>query len=325
MRQNHNLVCTLRVAVAALLFLWAAPAGAHLQAASPSEGLSYLPEYVNTVLHVDVQRALRSPLFARLLALPGFQQEFERATRTLGVDPRHDVSELLAGGKAGQGPPVVLLRGPSLREKAMAFLERQPGMTSQSEIYRGLEILSINGPQAGPASAVAFFDSGLVGLGERDGLKAVVDVRTGAAPSALNNGRLVGLIGHINPSDTFWMATTQPIQSMPPLPLKELQALPVNPSKLQQVVLSGNLDFALAGKVHGIFEDADSAKSLAGLLQGFLALARLRGNQTPAEARALLEGLSVEEQPARVVLSINIPYTAVDEVLAKGRQTHTVR
>lgn len=286
------------------------------KATAPSQGLAYFPEGIHMVVHIDVHRALNSPLFSRLFSDPHFFRDYSRFMQETGIDPRQDISEALVGGGANQG--LLLVRGPLLREKVYAFLGRNQDVKSQymkTEDYKGYSLLLSSGRSA--PSAV-FLEEDLLALGDRKMLESGIDTRVGAAPSLLQNNQIVNLLSAIPQSTTFWLVGINPQGNLPPIP--PLRALEKTGAKLRSVVMSGNLDVAVSAKVRGFFDDNQTAQQVASVSQGLIALSKLQGGPRPAELQQLLEGVAIESYQNQAILSLQIPYSFIDQMMRK----HTV-
>src|SRR5262249_32848002 len=147
-----------------------------------------------------------SPLIRRFLSEPDALSKMEMFVKEVGLDPRHDISEVLLGGKEAGPGPGIFVRGGLFRGKLQAFISRKKDLQVETQTYKGLDILT---PRAhGGQPSLVFFDDNLLGFGERRTLESVIDVHQGAASSLLNNSKMMGLLSTINQSDTIWLAST---------------------------------------------------------------------------------------------------------------------
>lgn len=290
-----------------------------VKATAQTTGLAYLPEDSDLVVHVNVNRALNSPLFSRLLSSPDALNKLEMFIREVGLDPRQDISEVLVGGKTPGAEPVLFVRGPLLRDKINEYIRRKSEISVEMENYKGLDLLKFS---QNSRDALVFLDSNLLGVGPRKSVESAIDVFSGATPSVLNNSKMMGLISQVNQGDTFWLATTNGHFSMPPV--KQLSQWPLAKAKIDNLVVSGNLDSAVSGKILGFFEDAEAAKDFAAMSRGLLAFGRMQNPQF-TELMQVLDGLRIEDYRNQVTLSVQIPYNVLEPLLNRHNQVINIR
>jgi hypothetical protein len=87
---------------------------------------------------------------------------------------------------------------------------------------------------------------------------------------------------------------------------------------LQSLTVTGDLDPEISLQVAGDAKDEPSAKNLADVVRGFVALMSLQAQQKP-ELQQLASAVTVATEQSRVLVSARIPYEMLDALQPKAR------
>ena len=276
------------------------------------EALSYLPANSQAIFGMNVQKFVSSPAFTKFEDKHGkqFANNLAEFISKTGVDPRRDLSYIVAGGRAldGRGEAVIVASGHFDSVKITDYINSH-SPTIRAD-YKGIIVLV---PAADKDSkinkAVAFLTNSELALGEFEAVKAVIDVHAGSAPGVVTNTTLGPLLAGLNPDEMFWFAGD---------PASILSKAPTNTpfgtsiSAIQNVVGTLNLTDVVSGKIIATARDEDSARKLADVVRGLVALGQLasENNQTLGE---LMKGVNVVQSKNQISLGISFSIDLLDK------------
>lgn len=276
------------------------------------EALSYLPANSQAIFGMNVQKFVSSPAFTKFEDKHGkqFANNLAEFITKTGVDPRRDLTYIVAGGRAldGKGEAVIVASGQFDSVKITDYINSH-GATVRAD-YKGITVLV---PAADKDSklnkAVAFLTSSEIALGELEAVKGVIDVHAGSAPGVITNTTLGPLLAALNPDEMFWFAGD---------PASILSKAPANTpfgssiSAIQNVVGTLNLTDIVSGKITATARDEDSARKLADVVRGLVALGQLASehDQTLGE---LMKGVSVAQSKNQISLAISFSIDLLDK------------
>jgi len=279
------------------------------------EAVGYLPQDAQGVFGANVQKFVASPAFARFEQKQGntIAHDLGEFTARTGVDPKKDIHYVIAAGHAAQqrGRGAAIAVGTFNTAAITAFIESH--VTPIKVDYKGTTVLMI--PEKDGSSiekGVAFIKESEIALGDLESLKAVLDVRAGAAPSIEANPTLGPLLRNLNPDEMFWFAgDAAAVLSKAPQKTPFADSI----SALETVVGTLDLTDAVAGKLTLTARDEEAARKLTDVLRGFVALGQLAGEHKP-EIAELLRGVSVAQDKKLIRVVVNVPYDVIDRLEA---------
>jgi hypothetical protein len=277
------------------------------------EAVAYLPAESHAVFGMNVRKFVDSPVYAKFeekhgQRIAGDLADFIAKT---GVDPRRDLSYVVAAGRAvdDKGKGVIIAVGRFNTAAITSYIHTH--VVPIRVDYKGTQVLMFpekNGTEV--EKGVAYLSESEIALGDLESLKEVIDVRSGASPGILSNATLAPMVKALNPEEMFWFAgdaATILAEAPGNMPFADSIA------SVQTVMGTINVTDAVNGRITATAKDEDSARKLADVARGFVALGQLAGNQQP-DITELLKGISVTQDRNAVRLVVNIPLDLLEKL-----------
>jgi hypothetical protein len=293
----------------------------------PGEAL-ILPADARFVMGFDVKRFTASPFYARFASQQGMRpdalRELEEET---GLNPARDVDQIIVAGQGGGGRSgLVLALGRFDLYKLGRAIETGKAKATSTN-HEGVTVYAFNaaGREGG---AIGFLDEHALLLGPKDRVLAAISSRTRGETPLKGNAALLALVEKVRPGSTFWMVGDQSLlKDMPttiPAPgglaSKEASAgegASITLPALRSVTLTGDLDPQVTLGIVGEAADEPSARNLADVVRGLVALLSLQAQQKP-ELAQLASAVSVATEANRVLVNARIPYEMLDALQKKA-------
>ena len=243
-----------------------------------------------------------------------------------GFDPTRDVSELLfaSNGGPGQHEGIVIARG-VFDPVRIATAMRARGAVGAN--FMGTDIYS--GPSAGKngnQGGIAFLDATTAVMGDLDSVKGAITRRGGGnAPSS----DLLAKVSAISGQYDFWFATLVPLSNFAgAIPDRNLSGAMQNGNVFQAITeTSGGLRFGsnIQFTADAVTRSDKDATALADVLRFFASLIQ-NNQQAPSQVAALANTLTLDTTGNVTHLSLSIPESQLEQMLAQGReQAHVGR
>jgi hypothetical protein len=307
--------------VAGIGALWLNPARAAVGPMS-AEAL-VLPADARFVMGFDVKRFTSSPFYARYATQRGMRpdalRELEEKT---GINPARDVDQIVIAGTGGTGAGsmgLALVRGRFDLYKLGRTLETEGKVEGYSHDGATVYAFKADGK---PAMAIAFLDEGSLVFGQKARVEAAVSSRTRGEAPFRKNTVLMALAEKVRPGSTFWMVGDQSLLAgMPtsvPAPGASADGAAISLPALKSLTVTGDLDPQVSLSVTGEATDELSAKNLADVVRGFVAIMSLQAQQKP-ELSQLASAVTVATQANQVLVSARIPYELLDALEPKAK------
>jgi len=283
----------------------------------PAEGL-VLPADARFVMGVDVKRLTASPLYKKQRSMrPDSFRDLEAKT---GVNPERDVDTLLvAGGSKDQG--LALFVGTFDRSRLARIIETEKkGQVTWKDV-QGTTVYLFHEGEKG-AGAAAFLDDRRVVVGSAAAVEAAVAANAQGGAGLKGNAAITGLLERVKPGSTFWMVGDQTLLANLPksVPMGGNESTVTLPT-LKSLVVSGDLEPVVSVAIIGDAADEPSAKNLADVVRGLVAMVSMQGSQKP-ELKQLASAVSVTTEASRVQVNARIPYELI-EALSPQRAATT--
>ncbi|NWG14264.1 MAG: hypothetical protein HXY20_12085 [Acidobacteria bacterium] len=276
----------------------------------------YLPADSHAVFGMNVQKFVKSPIFARFEEKHGEQigKDLAEFTARTGVDPRKDIDYVVAAGKPGAergGNGVVIAVGRFSTAAITNFINAHASPIRVD--YKHATVYMIPEKEGSAVEkGLAFLTDSEIALGDLESLKAVLDVREDPAKGIGSNAALAPLLDALNPDEMFWFAGD---------PSTVLSRAPKNTplggglNTIKQVYGTLNLTDAVSGKISVTATDKEAAGKLADIARGLVALGQLAGDRAP-EIAELMKGIAVTQDLEKntVLLSVNFPFELIERL-----------
>jgi hypothetical protein len=273
---------------------------------------SIVPEGARWVAHLDMEKFVATKLYEYLEKDGRFEIKSRDLNRWLKIDVPKDVTGLtIFGLELGEKQAVFAVAGKFDKAGLLALLALDEG---HKEIpYGGFTLYSTGSDEYG-----AFVNDGLIVFSEsREAIEKVLDTAGGKAKN-FSSSKLNAAFKDVS-SGTFLSGVVENLAGLG----KE-----INQSKF---VEKAGLMFFLAQekqdnlqvRVQVTADSPESAKDMADIAQGLIALARLGQGEGPrAVPASLVEGLHVKLEGKTVRLELDIPSRDVANMAAHGRGLH---
>jgi hypothetical protein len=260
-----------------------------------TEVIGMFPENVGEFAYADMKSARQYAWFPQLREqlLPSRFRQFEQFLISAGVDPNSQVDELAWGAirspKNGGEQIVGIALGsfaPSASEDR--FKQQKLPMIT----IKGYNLYAY-GSGAGPSDILfTFIDANTAAFGQRAALEQLINVRSGAAQSLLDNNQLSPLISEANGNGIIWAVldksyTHLAIHQLIPQAAQFPQAAPII-NRMQAMTIDIQADSGVDAQFQAVCSSPDDANLLAAGLQGALMLRRYQeAKANPDLANAL--------------------------------------
>jgi hypothetical protein len=285
------------------------------------EVIHYLPAGSQAVFGMNVQKFIQSPVYQRVQARhgDGIGQDLQDFIAKTGVDPRRDVRYIVGAGRAGtvKGDGVVIAVG-SFNTAAITSYINTKGAPIEVPYKKGKVLMIPESDGNKLEKGIAFLSESEIALGDLESLKQVLDIQAGdaAGVDSTNVGRL---LQSVNLGEMFWFAGDAPaIASKAPT-----TPLTAQLSAIQTIYGTLDLTDEVRGKLTATAKDLDSAKNLAAVINGFVALGKLAAqNASNTELKDLLPQimLNVEQDGQKLNVTMNFPLDVLDKLQQMKRQ-----
>lgn len=293
----------------------------------PAEGLS-LPADTRFVMGFDMKRFVASPFYSRYAAKekPQHMKALAELEEKTGINAERDIDTVVVAGRGGANsgePGVVLVSGRFDRHKLARAIETEHnGVTWKSVEGETVYMLDEDQKRKG-TGAVAFLDENTLALGNLSAVEEIITNRSRGAATLESNAKMLDLVRQVRTGAAFWMVGDK--SALGQLPGGQAtQGGPgpgFNLPALESVIVVADLDPAVSVEFTGTATDAASAKNLADVFRGFLAMASLQAAQKP-ELKELSTAVSVTQDQNKVLVNARLPYELLDALQPKkARQT----
>ena len=232
--------------------------------------LALVTPEARVLIGVQVTQGAAAPFGQYILARTQLDDaKLQAVMASIGLDPIHDLQEILAVASTDTKAAIVLGRGTFQPTKIAAAAAASGGVTIQ---YRGFTVILLAPAGQG---AVAFLDSSIAAMGNQTAVQAAIDRRLSGAVFA---GPLAQKAQLISADNQVWFATVTPLSDFLSAKTADPNVGALFQSNLLQSVqqASGGLSFGAINvtmaveAVTGSDGDAQSLSNVLNFLVGFL-------------------------------------------------------
>jgi hypothetical protein len=297
------------VSVIATALGWAATMTIPAPTITPDEStLKYFPPETQGIAFADIAALRNAPLVqdalnkGQSLVMPPGISEFAEQT---GFDVQRDLDRVTIG-KISARERLVVANARYDRFKAEQFL-RAKG--KEPEIYLGRSVY-YDGD-----GAVTFLD-GVVLFGTANSVKTAIDRMTYPGSIQIRND-LLEAIQTIDSGNQVWGVGSFSPEDLPAGGVRNSGPAAEILKSLQGGTYQMRIDRDVHARATGSFADADSAKNLADMGRGLIALAKIQVAKQQPDLLHLLDGIQVSSNGSSVIAEIDEP----GDLLMKLRPT----
>jgi hypothetical protein len=292
-------------------------AGVSAQTGSMGPSLAFVPQGASLIGYLDMKSVGSSPLAESWSEETRERTPFEaldEIEESTGIDILNDVDSLTFAAGPGSGkhePWGIAVAGafdrPLLVEKLKAHKA-----DVETSTYAGTDLYLVgSGTQS---TAMAQPDDSTLLVGEPFFVREMLDAGSGAKPSATGNLESWGY-GDFQ-GDAFWFAGT------PPDVVHGLVGQGKDKESLRSFAVTGRLDADLVLRARGQAVDSKTARELADVVRGLVALGRLQQDSSPRGAALgkMMESVSVELVGETIDVNLEVAYDSIRELLQSHRK-----
>ena len=294
------------------LIAWATglPVLAALGSTGPDE-LAFVPADARMVAYADVREVMNSPFHDRVKQFDGTARANPDSLEArTGISLETDIDHVLVMSTPSPLPPrgasipagsLMIARGRFDVTRIEGLMRQQGG---QPEEYHGVRVVAIR--QDAHDAAMAFPEAGLILFGTGDAVRNGIDTKAGTHAAIRGNDDFMKLVDQVD-AGTAWSVAKMdalPGTALPPAVAGQLP--PIN-----WLAMSGHFDTGMHGFLRAEARDAESAKNLRDVVQGFVALMKLQGTRQP-EYKGFFDSLALTADGNAVSLSFDLPAATID-------------
>jgi hypothetical protein len=284
------------VSILATALGWAGTMTIPAATVAPDEAtLKYFPPETQSIAFVDVAALRNAPLVQDALKSGQFQtpQNFQEIIDKTGFDIRRDLDTVTVGS-INTRERLIVANAHYDKLKVEQFL-RDSG--NSFETYLGRDIYRVGDGEVALVDNIVLFGTG-------NALKSAIDRITYPGPSQIGSD-LLDAIKTIEAGNQIWAVSNAPQQTMLPPGINE--STPA--VKILKTVRGGKYQMRIDRDVHARatanFVDAESARNLADMARGFIAVTKLQIAKQQPDFLPVLDGIQVSNSGSSVVAQID--------------------
>ncbi len=282
--------------------------------------IGMFPKEVGEFAYADLKSARKFPWFTQFRdqVLPSRFREFEKFLASAGIDPDTQVDELAWASTS-------MVKGAAEELVGVALGSFNPSTSEDRFKQQKLPMFDIHGYHvyafgsgSGPGDIFfTFVDANTAAFGHRAALEKMIDVRTGAAESLLNNDLLFPLINEANGSGTIWAVMDQDythlgVQQLLPQ-MSQFPQATVMIQHLRAMTVSVSTENSVDAQLQLLCASTDDANLLGAALQAGILYRRYQQSQSQPELAGALDQVRVTPTGDR--LKIDLPLSQ-DQLLS---------
>jgi len=284
---------------------------------SVPKAVRWLPAGSQAVFGMNVKKFIDSPFYKHIEAKRGdrMDADLQDFIAKTGVDPQKDLDYILAAGRTAnqtKGEGVAIAVG-NFNTAAISTFINTKGAPIEVPYKKGKVLMIPESDGNKLEKGIAYLSEKEIALGDLESLKQVLDIQAGDA-AGIDTTNLGQLLRSVDPQEMFWFAgDATAVMAKAPVNTP----LGSNLSSLQTIF--GTLDLAevVNGKITARAKDSQSAKKLADVVRGFVALGQLAASNAQNGEFANLVGqitLQVDSTEDMVHVNLSFPASLIDQM-----------
>ncbi len=296
-----------------------AGAGAGFQSGTVSPLFDFVPEGASLIGYVDLRLVASSPLAESWSEGMRDRTPLDEIEESTGIDLLNDVDSLTLAVGAGSAKPErwgIAVAGDFDRDRLIEKISTRESAVETSR-YAGSDLYLIR--SGTEATAVAQPDDSTLLVGEPAYVREMLDA--GAGKKAFAKGNLESWGYGDFAGETFWLA------GAPPDFVKGFVDRGGENPSLRSFAVTGRLETDLILRARGRAADPKTAKELADVVRGLVALGRLRQDSSRESAilGEMAQSVSVELADEAIDVSLLVPYDSIRQLLSSQREKASAR
>jgi hypothetical protein len=283
--------------------------------------LKYVPGDAVVVAYANVADVMHSEFRQRMKQVEPAEakgrEEFQTQT---GINIETDIDRVVAcvmPGTGGAEKNALVLVSGRFDEPRLAALAREHDGTEED--YQGRRLYSMKPHGAEQATgAMTFIKSDLVAVGSKTAVQHTIDVTLGkgTAGNVTSNPDLMKMIQAVDNGNAWAVGRFDVLANQVKLPDQYAKQVPA----ITWFSASGRVNGGVSGTVSVEAKDADAAKNLSDVVNGFIALAKLQtGPTAKPEMQEALKSLQLMVNDKTVAVSFSISPDMLDILKSRAR------
>ncbi len=306
-----------------MLFCGKKPEASKAMESKTEDLLKFIPGETKGVIFLDMHRIMTTEMANKLIKEDKNYKKYEEFIQKTGIDPQKDVYFVAVslGGELGEkknmeGAGVVNLKYKKetllslIREKA-----EEEGQAVLEEDYNGITVYGIKEEEDEDEGHFSFLDDSHLVVGNRNGVKSVLDVIQKKRQNVFKNQALSDLIQKTNKNAMLWGAILFP-------PAAREEAASKNPMLQNLKDISATSFFfdyknkAIDLEINLMSSDETKNKQIADLLNGFKAMGGMAAAEKP-EVGELMNKIQIQALKDQIKVTASIPEALIDKLKEK--------
>jgi hypothetical protein len=288
-------------------------------------GLASFPADTQQVAYSNFAQLRSSPDYPQIRQHVLYQQlrGFQGFLRSMGVDPEKDVDEVMLGwrGESLSGPGSFGLAAGRFESDKVREFFTQTQLPVQS--YAGFDLFAFGSGADATDTFFTFVDSSLAAFGRLRDLKALLDVRQGAADALDTNQTFRGYEAELEATAPQWGILTGKAAANVASPwlsggMKSTLDMTAFLAPVQAVLYRVEWDGGFTAHIAVLCKTAESAGGLFKLLNILKSAPVFSASGSGSGSASLLQNLDARQNGSRLELSASGPADALDQVLKVG-------
>ncbi len=295
-------------------------------AAQTNDMLSLLPADALGVLFIDFHRIMSIEAVAEMIKEEEDKednQKYQEFIEKTGIDPQEDIYSIAVSASKGEGKEIktvsVVINLKYNRETLFPLIKEN--MEEEEELtekeYDGFTIYITKTEEKNEAS-FAFLNDSYIGLGNEEGVKAVIDVLQKKRENVFKNDSLAALLTDANKGAILWGAFAIPhevkkeMTGVSPM-LKDIEAINA---------VSLSFDYknkSLIADIKLLTGDPDKSQQIADSLNGL----KMMGSMIQIQdfnAAEVLDNIEITAGPDHVRIYASFPEELLDKLKEKAKK-----